>query len=536
LRYNNLLIVVLLFSVSLSPALFLLAEPASGNSLSIDGQYVIDSIVINNNNIFDTEKPRYAEWPYKFANRVHVKTRRSVISRELLLGEGEIYSTELARETERNLRALPYIWSADVSLDTTSDERNIMRVTTWDRWTLLGGPTISRNAGQNIYELGVEELNFLGYGQQLLFNYYIREYEENYADFSFLERRLFGSRHMLGIVHWGHPEVGADNIFISRPFFSLNARYSYEVSFFNIDRTDYYYQSGIVIARNRFQERLFSLSLGYRFGSYDSKVTYSLDYSYRDINVSDRRILPEVDFIFPSDSVYHFISPGISIGTYDFIETHRINRFRKVEDFPVAKSAGLSMGWALNASDGSRIYRTITLSGNFGKYFSSNLIFIDFSKTFWFEGRRDFRQSTDFSIRYYNNALTWLTAAAGVDYIMDRRIDKQGLLYLGENSGIRGYPKNYSNGERVLKTNLEARVFTGLTFFTTELGLVGFFDFGQVVPEGTKLAFEDNLWSAGAGLRLANEMISSAEIFRIDLAYAGKLREWELSFGLGQYF
>ena len=82
----------------------------------------IDTIVIDNRNIFSADSLAYNHWFFKLANRLHIKTRKYVISREILQNTGEPFSRELADETERNLRALPYLWDARVDYD--PDENN----------------------------------------------------------------------------------------------------------------------------------------------------------------------------------------------------------------------------------------------------------------------------------------------------------------------------------------------------------------------------------------------------------------------------
>jgi len=70
---------------------------------------------------------------------------------------------------------------------------------------------------------------------------------------------------------------------------------------------------------------------------------------------------------------------------------------------------------------------------------------------------------------------------------------------------------------------------------TTEFGLVQFVDLGNVWRKGEEPRFKDILWSVGLGLRIGTDRVSNAELVRIDLAYAGNIKEWQISFGVGQY-
>ncbi|MCP4706486.1 MAG: hypothetical protein GY865_17955, partial [candidate division Zixibacteria bacterium] len=270
---------------------------------NIGDDVVIDSIIIENGDIFDLNLPENENWIFKLANKLHVNTKKHVIMRELLFKEGDLFSEELANESGRNLRSLPYLFNAQIETTVTDSGRNVVKVTTSDRWTLAGGPTISRNSGQTTYQLGFEEVNFLGYGQRVSFDYFIREFEENYFQASFYERRLFGSRYGLNFYHNGHPEIGDRGFSIIKPLFSLDSKFAYSVSYNDIDRLDKYYSSGSEFAQNRYRSKHLGFSTVYRFGDYHNKVSIGFTYNYKDIDISDRLIIPSYSFSFPIDSV-----------------------------------------------------------------------------------------------------------------------------------------------------------------------------------------------------------------------------------------
>jgi len=72
----------------------------------------ISYIFIDNHSIFDTADPnlntRFA-WAYRIANSLHVRTKRSVIERELLFDAGDCYDPYLLEETERLLRSYYFL-------------------------------------------------------------------------------------------------------------------------------------------------------------------------------------------------------------------------------------------------------------------------------------------------------------------------------------------------------------------------------------------------------------------------------------------
>jgi outer membrane protein assembly factor BamA len=492
----------------------------------------IDSIIIDNRNIFNTDSSQYNNWIFRIANKLHLKTKRFVIKRELLQKKGEAFSRELADETERNLRALPYIWNADIELYRTDSGMNVMRVTTSDRWTISGLPSISRTSGKTVYELGIEESNFLGYGQYLEVNYRIRDFDENYAELSFIERRLFSSRHFLSVYYNDNPEIGLKSVFVGLPLYSLNSKFSYSAGFTRTDRVDKYYSGGVNIAQNKIDGSQLELSSLLQLGTYNSKVLAGINYIYKDIKSGERR---GYGIKFPSDSIYHMIAPQFGLSHIRYHRTIRINGFKRVEDIPIINRGNISVGWAYDPIVDNIIYKSLLFSYDFSLHQGDNLLFLSFDRAYWYQGNIDFRNLLKFSIRYYNNGYSWITTVFYALYAEDQRDDRTKSIYLDENNGVRGYPEYYQEGEKIFRANLENRIFSKISFMSSDLGAVQFVDIGQVRSRDEGFKLRDMLWSVGIGLRIGTEKISDAEILRVDFAYAGKIRSWQVSFALGQY-
>ena len=91
---------------------------ASGAALLISPppiEGVVGDISITNRNIFDLTDPAEGGALYRFANRIHIKTRADVIEQQLLLQTGDAFSPQAAAESERILRANRYIHDASVT-------------------------------------------------------------------------------------------------------------------------------------------------------------------------------------------------------------------------------------------------------------------------------------------------------------------------------------------------------------------------------------------------------------------------------------
>src|SRR5688572_26529432 len=74
----------------------------------------IGRIHVVTQDIFDLEDPRENNALYRFANRLHIKTRPEVIERLLLFETGQPVSLRLIEETERLLRLKHYLYEVAI--------------------------------------------------------------------------------------------------------------------------------------------------------------------------------------------------------------------------------------------------------------------------------------------------------------------------------------------------------------------------------------------------------------------------------------
>ncbi|MEW6015120.1 MAG: hypothetical protein AB1690_07340 [Candidatus Zixiibacteriota bacterium] len=511
-----------------------LLMPLSGhgsNGQPADNADKIDSVIIETRNVFNTDSAQFNNWLFKMANKLHIKTRKFVVERELLLNKGDLYSAELAAETERNLRSLPFIWDATVVMDKVGDA-NILKITTSDRWTLVGGPSISRSAGQTIYEVGIEELNLFGYGQFLAFHHYLRSIDKDYSEFSFVERRLFSSRYYFSLYYNDAPEIGRKSLTFRLPLFSQSSRLSYGATVTEIDRTDDYYRHGVIVARNRTEGKYLESFILTQSGTYESKIQFGINHLYADLKTSDKRGL---GVRFPSDSLYHLIMPQFGLLRTEFYRTSRINGFRRVEDINLTNGAYIKYGWAISPARGDRLYDLLSFSYQYSSRQKYGFLFLGFERNHWFKGNIDYRTQLILSMKYYNNTVPWMTSVFAGSFLVDERRDRNHAYYLGENYGLRGYPRNFESGEKAVIMNFENRLFTGLNLMSVDIGAVQFVDLGQICLQDQGIQIGNWFWSAGIGLRLGMEKISNAELMRIDFAYAPEIRNWQVSLGFGQF-
>lgn len=112
------------------------------------------------------ERSRWYDW---VADHLHANTRNSTVDNYLLFEEGEEYNAQKLYESERLLRAMPFVNRVNISVsDSTSSKDSIdVVVKVLDSWSLK--PRISYSGSK--LGLGATEENLLGLGHTLDFLY-----------------------------------------------------------------------------------------------------------------------------------------------------------------------------------------------------------------------------------------------------------------------------------------------------------------------------------------------------------------------------
>lgn len=145
---------------------------------------VIEHIFIDNHSIFDTSDPNLDprfRWAYSLANRLHVRTSREFIGRELLFDQGDCYDPVLLEESGRLLRGYDFIAHADVYGIQQEDGAYHVVVDTEDEWTTQVEIQFDVSGDFEFEELEVREKNILGTGQSLAFFYRAMEATRSYG-------------------------------------------------------------------------------------------------------------------------------------------------------------------------------------------------------------------------------------------------------------------------------------------------------------------------------------------------------------------
>jgi hypothetical protein len=514
----------------------LMSDPA-GNLDSADG-LIIDSIVIENRNVYDTRLSGYDNFLFRTANRLHTVTRASVIRRELLFVVGGSFSTELADELARNLRARYELYDAWVETEMLGNGHLLVRVVTIDLWSLLVRVNITREGNRTNYRLGAEERNLLGCNQFVSVDYVVQEDDDNYFASQFRDNRILGRPLRLKLDYNNNPTAWIRFFSLNRPYYDLRQRFAFGIGYAERGgRTDVY-DDGTRIAESSSEGNWVSASLGYRYGSYKRKLDLAFIYDYVSETTFDRRVFNLEDTSrvnFPEDSTYHQCQLSVGFWNLGFARAVRINGFGYTEDFTLGQSIKVGAGRAFRPGFADYLYDRVEMSGSHAAQIGSNLILAAYQRVYWLRGDRNFRRLSRFSVHYYNNRLQYLTLAARIVYSSDWRYDGSDPLILGGTNGMRGYDKFYQSGNRRAVANLEGRFFSGVELLSVRFGGVMFVDIGRSWKDGDPVKFSHFSSSLGIGLRISLEKSSKGQVIRIDLS-RGQDDTWQFTIGNGQFF
>lgn len=497
---------------------------------------VIDSIEIDTRNIYDLTDDHYNNFLFRTANALHRVTRKFVVERELLFTVGDSLDQLLVEETARNLRAGLPINDAWVEVEELSPGHYLVRVVTVDQWSLLGGLRgISRDGNETDYHVGIEERNLLGWSKFLAFDAFFREKRANFVTTTFRDRRFAGLPLSVLTHYSSNPENTVRLVTLSRPFYDLQQRLSWQLLWNDATTKSERYQNDSLEASWVEKTDEFRVRPAYRFGPYNRKTTIGAEYIYHSSQVRDRTVRTGSDWdFFATDSVYHQFNLVLEQTWQRFTKTRHINSFAYDEDITLGLDLNLELGRAFRPEFDDNLYDYLMVEGMLLERWDSWLAGVTIGRSYWFRGDETFRQRYWAQILAYNNALPWVTLAANTTFIGDKSDDPSSVL-LGGKSGIRGYDTEYRSGDRLHVVNLESRFYPGLEILSVEFGAVMFLDFGCAWNRGESLKQGVYEQSYGVGLRVSLERLSRTELFRMDLARA-QYGNWEISASTGHYF
>ncbi len=454
--------------------------------------------------------------PYRFANRLHVRTRERIVRNDLLFESGDPVDYELIAQTERNLRDLPFL--RDARLETTdvdsdgdgaTDHVNI-RVTTWDRWTLSPRIDFQQVEDRTLWELGASEKNLFGFGKAITFSH--RQNLDRTIDrLTYDDQQLFHTNITLtGTL--SQLSDGYDRLLlIDRPFLSLRDPWAYTIGGGGFRRTDPIIEHGVEIDRLQHRGRWSDLALGRAIVRRDAHaVRLTGAYRFRSDRVgADRR-------------EFGIAEVGLQAVSHRFVRLTHVNQFERTEDFNLGTESHVTLGLASEALGGARAATFLAAGHQQGVVFSDDhFVILNAAMGGRREGALWRNLSASVGARYLLKPSPRTALIGRADYVHGHRLDPEVQLRLGIESGLRGYPVRQFTGNRSLLLSIEERWFVADDVWQLlSLGVAAYVDSGFVWPEGQPVRLGDLRSAIGVSLLLGSNRLATRGGVRFDLGYA----------------
>jgi hypothetical protein len=489
------------------------------------------NIIIDN--VFDPSNPAEDKRLYRWANRVHIKTRRSVVENILLFEAGEPFDPRLLEESARLLRATDFVAEAAVTPGRFDRESNSVDVDVHirDAWTLQPDVKLGRKGGETEYGFGMTEENLAGTGKSLSV-VYSSNVDRDETRFAYSDPNVAGTRTRLNFVFADTSDGDRKALSAGRPFFSLDSRWSVGGSALDDERIDSMYDLGEIVDQFRHYRRAFSLQGGLSTGLVEGRARRWL----AGFDTIDDRFEPAPDasppLLLPENRELAYPWIGLQIVADDFREMTELNQMGRTEDIRLGLDLLARLGYSAKRFGADRDATLADFSAHKGwePGGSGRLLLFDAAAEARWETNGVHNAVLRASAVYYHRDLKKHLFSARLAGELARRLDDDRQVLLGGDSGLRGYPLRYQSGERSAVLTLEQRFFTDwYPFRLLRVGYALFFDAGRVWghdPRGTPSL--GTLYDFGIGLRLTSPRSSSGSVVHIDLAFPLNNRDSEI--------
>jgi hypothetical protein len=482
---------------------------------------VIGTVMVDNQNIFNLADPKENTRLFRLADRLHIRTRASVIRAHLLFRPGDLYKPRLLAESERLLRAEGYFYDAWIRPVRWHDNKVDVEVTTRDVWTLDPGFNFGRSGGTNATGVQLEDSNLLGLGTDVQLSH-TTTIDRSSSQLEVSDDHAFGTWTGATANYADLSDGRLRELTVQQPFYALDTRWAAGVYGLNDLQSDSLWDRSNVI--DRFEDlhhgaQVYgALSTGLEDGwvrRWNAGVTYD------EHEFAPDPLVPAGPSLLPANRSYVYPWVQFDIIQDDFIKLYNHDQIGRAEDFYIGTAASVRVGATAGSlsSSGPTLLFQSTASRGFSLGGSLLLLYGDFSGRV--SGGQLQNGLADAVVRYFVvHGSHWLFYASGA-LTRGWRLDLDDQILLGGDNGMRGYPLRYQDGTGRAQFTVEQRYFTD--WYPLQLVRVGgaiFADAGRTwgqAPLGEPSL--GVLKDAGFGLRLGNARSGLGNVIHIDLAF-----------------
>lgn len=497
--------------------------PQPARNVQFPEDAYVGNIVYTSYPIFNANDPEENNALFQLVDVLHIDTRPQVIRHQLLFRPGDPVNQRLLNETARVLRDSDYLYDARVWPYRICGSKVDVEVVTREVWTLSGGVSLSRSGGSDETEISISDSNFLGYGKTFSLSR-TSSTDRDGVEFAYSDPNVLGSRHTLDLFYADNDDGFFSLLEAQRPFYSLDARYAWGLSYQSREQVDDLYEQGEEVASFETSvnqnEIFFGTSEGWQ-GGVTERWWFGLHAQSESYSMAEGEPAPEE---FPEDREFNYPFVGFNYIEENFIEVSNLNQMHRIEDFNLGRSWGWRLGVADTAfgSNADRLVYDASLR-NAWKLNGSTLMQLETTLNGMWRYSDD--QSEDVTVegnwRWYDGVGKQQGTYLALDVRYARNLPKNEQLLLGSEEQLRGYPARYQNGTRSFVFTAERRFYTDWHLWRLlRIGGAVFFDVGRAWEPGDENSNATGLLAdAGFGLRLASSRAQSNRVLHIDFAF-----------------
>jgi len=507
-------------------------EPASGGypftemtevNYALPEDVTVNRIHLTTLDVFDESNPRENNALYRLANRIHVETRDYLLRQQLLFDEGEVLEQRRLEESARLLRRQDYLYDADIRPVSLCGDELDVEVVARDTWSLTIDASFDRSGGENNLGFGIRDTNFLGHGVELSLKSK-QDVERDTLEFGFKTDNLAGSR-LKSRLRFADSDDGSEEYaLLELPFYSLESRRAWTLSFRHGEQTDSQYFRGDDVTEVDHEFENYRVSYGFSDGLKGDRVhRWGVGYWYRRSQFSLADELPP-PAIFPGDRELSL--PYFEYSTIEdhYVERVNINQFERTEDLHTGDRSYVRLGYS-SESLGGDIDRVV-YEGAFHDtlhYSERHLLQhgFDFNGLWNVDDRETEDLVVDYWLRYIFSQTRHRSYLLNFNTTYSKNLNTHEQVVLGGDTGLRAFENRLMTGDRRVILNLERRAFTDIHLFNLiRIGWAMFVDVGRAWEPGVDSTFEDDtLANVGFGLRLASSKSDVGRFMHIDVAF-----------------
>ena len=484
--------------------------------------------------VFDETDPAENNAVFRWGNRLHPITRARVIRRLLLFREGDAYDPRILQESARLLRAQHYLYGADVKvvpqcLDETAargSEHNgtvDIEVITRDVWSLAPELSFDRAGGENTFQAGLRDSNFLGSGRLVSLTHK-QDVDRDSTRFVYRDNNIGGSRFATRIAAVESNDGYNHFISLERPFYALDTRRAWGARVRRGEQEESQYFRGDKISTVRQRTNDAIVSYGWSKGlrhDYATRWTVGLRHQSQDLDTvpglpNPIRVAPDRELNYPFVQ-FERIEDNFAI-------EHNLDQIYRTEDLHLGSQVFARFGLAPGAwGDGESRFVADGFARNTLYAMSGTLIRHGIAwEGFWNTARSDAEDLiVEYNISYFRRLSNRKALYASARAVRAEGLASHRQVVLGGATGLRGFDNRFQTGHARLVVNVERRYYTSMHVLQlARLGWALFFDAGRTWNKGNDNGTAGGISAnVGIGLRLASTKAEVGRVVHVDLAF-----------------